>query len=425
MSYIRYQTVDQKIQQIDYTDDKAIDLSRRKIQRIIKIIGFTDLEYLNLSSNQITRIEGFDSLTALQHLNLSNNQITRIEGMDNLTALQHLNLSNNKITRIEGMDNLTALQKLYLSNNKITHIEGFDSLTALQKLYLSNNKIIRIEGMDNLTALQLLNLDDNQITRIEGLNNLTALRMLNLICNQITRIEGLDCLTSLNGLYLNSNPIKEVPITIMLLTRLWSLDVDTEFDQIIMRFLHKNQIKTNRTVYDDAQNVHNSQISRSIAQSLYRLMEQKIEISEENVINEILSDLILTNQVKEQLIEYIRITDVHSLLNVTFSEAFRVVWQIIRTHKECDEIKRILNHEMQDSLCKCFTGRLSRMINCLNGFDSRVSVKISNQQEIANLIIAIRQKTNSLAEQQQMVHHEMTERGYDGETIREWIGYLE
>jgi len=80
---------------------------------------------------------------------------------------------------------------------------------------------------------------------------------------------------------------------------------------------------------------------------------------------------------------------------------------------------------MQDSLCKCFTGRLSRLINCLNGYDERVVVRISDHQEIANLIISIRQKIESLAEQTEMVRREMTERGYDGETIKEWIGYLE
>jgi hypothetical protein len=154
-------------------------------------------------------------------------------------------------------------------------------------------------------------------------------------------------------------------------------------------------------------------------------MEQKSELSDETIIGDIFGDQILTKQVKEQIVEYVRIADVHILLNVTFSEALIVVWHIIKTHKECDEIKWILNHEMQNSLCECFTGRLSRLINCLNGFDPMVSVKISDQQEIANLIISIRQKTNSLTEQQRMVHQEMINRGYDQQIIKERIGYLE
>jgi len=326
MSCIVYQTFDQKIHKIDYADDViGLDLRCRKIQRIIKIIGFTDLQELNLSNSEITRIKGLDNLTALQHLNLRGNHITRIEGLEQLTALQHLNLYGNQITHIRGLEQLTALQHLILSENQITRIEGLESLTHLKYLHLFRNQITHIEGLENLTAFQHLNLRGNQITRIEGLNNLTALRFLFLSENRITRIEGLDNLTALQRLYLSETPIKEVPITIMLLRSLLYLYIGIELDPIIRRFLLGNHIKSNRTVYDDQQNVHDSQINRSITQSLYRLMEQKSELSDETIINDILGDQILTKQIKEQLIEYIRITDVHSLLNVTFSEAFGVV----------------------------------------------------------------------------------------------------
>jgi hypothetical protein len=101
------------------------------------------------------------------------------------------------------------------------------------------------------------------------------------------------------------------------------------------------------------------------------------------------------------------------------------VWTTVRQHKEADEIKRVMDQEMKDSICRCFTGRLSRLVNCLNGFDDRVVVKISDQQELANLIIGIRQKTDSLEEQQQMVQREMSDRGYGKQIIQEWLGYLE
>jgi uncharacterized NAD(P)/FAD-binding protein YdhS len=153
-------------------------------------------------------------------------------------------------------------------------------------------------------------------------------------------------------------------------------------------------------------------------------MEQKTVLSEEKVIEEIIGDQILTDPVKEALVEYIKIQDVHSKLNVTFLEALRYVWTTVRQHKEADEIKKVLNHEMKDSICRCFTGRLSRLVNCLNGFDDRVVVRISDQQELANLIIGIRQKTDSLEEQQKMVREQMTERGYE-QMIDEWLGYLE
>ena len=33
------------------------------------------------------------------------------------------------------------------------------------------------------------------------------------------------------------------------------------------------------------------------------------------------------------------------------------------------EIKRILNKVMSDALCMCFTGRISRLLNCLPALD--------------------------------------------------------
>ncbi len=86
-------------------------------------------------------------------------------------------------------------------------------------------------------------------------------------------------------------------------------------------------------------------------------------------MNDIIADLILTTDTKESLVEYSACNEVHSTLNVTFREVLQSVWFIIKNHKDSDEIKRILNAEMSESICKCFTGRLSRLINTLNGFD--------------------------------------------------------
>ena len=77
----------------------------------------------------------------------------------------------------------------------------------------------------------------------------------------------------------------------------------------------------------------------------------------------------LTNQTKQILIEYINCKDVHSILNITFEELLIHVLNRIEINENKNEIKNILNIEMSDSLCKCFTGRMSRLINCLNGFD--------------------------------------------------------
>jgi Leucine-rich repeat (LRR) protein len=406
---------------------QCLELGFNKIKKIEGLDRLINLQELSLRGNLIERMEGLDHLTNLQDIDLFFNQIRRIEGIDLLTNLQKLYLAHNLIERMEGMDRLISLQILRLDCNRIKKIEGIDHMIALQELVLLGNLIERIEGIGLLTNLQTLVLNYNVIERIEGFDQLTNLQNLHLDNNQIERIEGLDRLTNLKELYLHYNQIDIVPLNIMNLRNLtcFRIDVSIPINPVIERFLTKNLIKTNQTIYDDPQNVHDSQINQSIANSLYSLMEQKSELSDENVISEILGDSILTERVKQQIVEYSKSNDVHSKLNVTFMEALQIVWQIIRSHDQSDCIKKILNQEMQDSICMCFTGRLSRLINCLNGFDPRVRIKISDNQEIANLIIRIRQKYNNLDQQIKMAQKELTDRGYSEQTIDEWIGYLE
>jgi hypothetical protein len=80
---------------------------------------------------------------------------------------------------------------------------------------------------------------------------------------------------------------------------------------------------------------------------------------------------------------------------------------------------------MQDSMCQCFTGRLSRLVNCLNGFDERVSVMISDKQEILNVIIKIRNMNKDVEKQKEIATKELLERGYSEDIINEYLIYLE
>jgi len=47
---------------------------------------------------------------------------------------------------------------------------------------------------------------------------------------------------------------------------------------------------------------------------------------------------------------------------------------------------------MQESECKCFTGRISRLVICLSGYSDKVEIKISENEEISNIINIIMNK---------------------------------
>jgi hypothetical protein len=49
-----------------------------------------------------------------------------------------------------------------------------------------------------------------------------------------------------------------------------------------------------------------------------------------------------------------------------------------------------MNIETNDAQCKCFTGRISRLVDCLNGFNTNIKINISDNEQIGNIIILIK-----------------------------------
>jgi len=430
MSYIRYVDAYDKEIKIDYDNNVLeINLSWKGIKQIIEIVGLDKLQILNLSYNQIRIVGGLDELKQLQRLDLSENKIRIVGGLNELKQLQKLNLSSNQIKVIEGLDELKQLQILNLSYNQIEVIEGLNELKQLQELYLYQNQIRIVSGLDELKQLQILYLAHNQIGIVGELDELKQLQKLNLSNNKIKIVEGLDELKQLQKLDLYNNQITVIPLSIMNLKNLNFLFYDTnkiQLNQIIQRFLNRNKLKTNKlSIYNDSQNVHDSEINTSIRDSIYAIMNDTLSITFDELINLILDDSTLVDITKSSLIYYSNNEDVHSVLNVSFKDVLIYVWNIIIKHKDKEQIKLILNDEMKDSLCKCFTGRLSRLINCLNGFDDRIKIKISDSNEISNIIILVRNKYENYNEQVKYVTLELKERGYSDEIINEWISYLE
>jgi len=95
-----------------------------------------------------------------------------------------------------------------------------------------------------------------------------------------------------------------------------------------------------------------------------------------------------------------------------------------------DEIKNILNIEMNESVCKCFTGRISRLVNCLAGFDPLVSIQIADNEQIANVISTVEhnltnENTYSVETHKDLVSKQLEELGYSSTIIEEWIQNIE
>ena len=397
-----------------YTKDLNLD-NKQLTQLPIKILQLTRLYILSLANNQLTELpREIGQLVELTFLNLSGNLFTQLPiEIWKLTNLTYLNLSNNQLTQLpRWIGNLTKLTYLNLSNNQLTQLPS---------------------DIGNLTQLNCLILRGNQLTILPiEICNLTQIARLYLQNNRLAQLPtGIGNLTQLIELYLTSNQLTELPISIGNLRHLICLDlydnpIENTLNPIIQRLLQRIQNKTNKkTIYSDTQNVHSSSIQQSIQVSIHALMNY---YNPECVLT-YLDWSELDKKTKEIITEYMDCKDVHTMLDITFKELFiAIVIEMEKLSPDLQkEIKQRLNEEMQESEYKCFTGRISRLVNCLSGYSDKVKIQISESEEIGNIISVIMEKRGikTIETLKEEVRVALKERGYEETKINEWVEYIE
>lgn len=66
-------------------------------------------------------------------------------------------------------------------------------------------------------------------------------------------------------------------------------------------------------------------------------------------------------------------------------------------------------------------GKLTRLINCLCGFDEDVQIKIADNEQISNVLSIIRNKYVDDQTFNNVAHLQLKEMGYDSLIIEEWL----
>jgi len=343
---------------------------------------------------------------------------------------------NNLESLPENM-NFPNLKYFYCSNNNLVSLPDNMNFPNLETFYCHNNLLETLPGNMNFPNLKTFSCNNNLLESLPENLNLPNLQNFDCSHNKLISLpENMD-LPGLRYFYCNNNKLKSLPLCIMNFHNLRNIYyTNNEIDNIpiqLLRFINRlkqTDIKK-LNVYNDNQNIHNSSIQLSVKDSINNLTTRK-DISQYNkdlLIKRIISDDTLN--CKEQLIDYINDDNIHSLLLLTFGE---VLWYLLETvEKDFDlevqkEIKNILNTDMSDALCKCFTGRISRVINCLSGFSDLVNIQIKDESQIGNVIVLIKEKLlgdYSVEEHKRLVRIELLDRGYEKEVIEEWVSYIE
>ena len=346
-------------------------------------------------------------------------------------TLQILNCAGNRFTSLPN--NLPPnIYDLICHSNQIVSLP--DNLPiGLTRLHCSHNNIVTLPE----------NLPPNLQSLVCGTNPLISLpavlpTTLTFLCCANSRLTFLpeNLPLTLEFIFCNDNQLTDLAIS---LTRLINIKYFYHINNLIQhippqvrRWLNALERPQTLRIYHDTQNIHDHNIQKCIRESIEKLTSQKFTFlpDKELVFQEILSDTILSEQCKSSILEYCQDNTVHSTLHLTFKELLGYVWKTIEQNEAKGEIKKALNAEMLDASCKCFTGRLSRLLNCLNGFTDLVKIGITDSQQIGNIIVLVKerleaQKIYTVEKHKDIVKKELTERGYSEEVIAEWVQYIE
>lgn len=440
--------------------NKTLNLSRLRLKKIPKEIGLcshiqilhcgynllsslpseigklTDLETLVCYNNNLKKLPSeIGQCKNLQILICSHNRLESLPSeIGSCSKLKEIDCFTNRLTDLPPeIGQCSLLQSLCCDDNRLTFLPPeIGQCSQLKKFDCSENYInVMPREIGNCIQLRHFRCSRNQLTSLPPeIGQCINLFYLNCSSNRLTFLppEIGQCV-NLYSLICFSNQLTELPYQIAYLINLRQMSFnDNPIDYIqpnIRNFLW--QIDKGQRVYNDSQNVHNSYIQQSIVESIQRIITIKPE--KRNIEEYLIHDPILSESTKRLLFEYIQDKSIHLLLNLTFEDLLIAVIDRIERNEHKEEIKKVLNIEINETQCKCFTGRMSRLINCLNGFDNMVSITISSAEQISNVIIALRNSFSleeySVEKHKEKARSALEELGYDQKLIEEYLNYIE
>lgn len=444
---------------------------------------FGALRRLNISNNSFEFLEGifndknfnfFDSpALPLEYFVCTDTNIVyvNIYGVK-FPNLKYINLSqNHRLDEIVALRGCTALETFICSS---TDIVGFrdrtfeDCAKSLRHLDVSNNSMYHLNrSIRVLQSLEYLDVSKTMLSQLEPEflhNNRKTLRVL--------RLNG-DAFCALDFSILECTKLKRISMEIKLWQR-YQGDFERPEDGMplqVVRFIEgvngesldtankkmrkqafRRMVDQNESIYTNTQSVHDQSIVGSVKSSVYKLTTQKKFLKtkakheylrcREAMTRKILDDPYFDAKTKDVLVENIGDESVHSAFMLTFFDLLSAVFFTIDfvlledEAVKCDEKKRralekeikgaIANEMTADNLaCICFTGKMSRLVNALNGFTPLVNIQIHSSEQITAVYQITKKKAKSTQHHKELFMAELRDRDFPSAVIEEWSFYFD
>jgi len=371
-----------------------------------------NLKYKTNLYSEWIRVNSFDKIpNNIVSIDCSNNNLINLSEVEKFTKLMVIDCSFNNLTHLPKFEKLTKLMAINCMHNKLTYLPEWTHMTNLNTICFYFNEVVIPPEWNNLINLKTIICNHNKLTYLPEWTYL--INMESIICNhnRLTYLPEWTHMINLQEIDCSNNSLVNLPVSWGRLHDLRYYGNPIEYiPPNIQRIV--NRQKTGQNIYDDSQNIHNHNIQICLKRSIEYLIKDKPSISIDQMKLEIENECISY----ELILTYCKDESVHSELNVTFEEVLLSVWCKIRDNINKQEIIKILNIEILDSECKFFTGRLTRLVNCMSGFDDNIKMEINHNEQMSNISKILYDKYQNEKDYQR----EFEERGYSEEDINIW-----
>jgi hypothetical protein len=143
--------------------------------------------------------------------------------------------------------------------------------------------------------------------------------------------------------------------------------------------------KTERTIYGDGQNVHDTTVNNSVLDAAHELVKNHRGTGMLNFDYGLIAKLPPAQRVKVEAALHRITTDPSSFKHGTsLYSIFQSLMQFIAQHKEKDELNRRLVEELTEMSGLCATGHLARLVSVAQGFTDNdgMRIKMSIDDEV-------------------------------------------
>lgn len=253
---------------------------------------------------------------------------------------------------------------------------------TIRTLVLKDTRIADVPDCSHLRNLELLNLSGSGVSRL--VCRLPAsLRTLNLDHNKLERIDYDILPRGLASLSVAHNHLREAPPANFRGTVNFHNNAEVGHLSYVQRVIQQEK---KNTLYESAQNVHDSTIQESIRKAVDLLLSMH---PEEPRIATGLADLVAARIGPDHLTtleSWLACTDLIGTSGATMYDLLERAYVVASLHEHSSELFVRLRQEVVDGSGLCFTGRASRVVNAFSGFVEGVQVRVSLRAELHSRI---------------------------------------